>query len=300
MFGFLFKKVIVGTPSRGEWLNLRVRWITEGSLIPDEQLDRARIVAGQLLPTDFEWIPSLLKLEFSPPAHLRENFAEFCSWADARFDSIFLMLQEAGAPAMPVLHHIARGVYDWPQGMALGLLAELAAQGVEVEASAYLVSKELKYWRYETVMRGIHGVCKFAACNEQVADALLKLASDWGSEDPIEELEILEPLSMFAPGLAGRRAASLYHLMQEAGRGTPRTALHEGFVVNEKGEISGEQPPVSGLTEDYHAIRAALALQRIYPARPEIREQLLHWREHHGSQSVRQQLSELLSADSVE
>lgn len=295
MLGFLFKKLMVGEPSRGEWLNLRIRWITEGSLIPDEQLNRARLVAGQLLPKDFEWIPSLLNLEFSPPDHLQENFAGLCSWADARFDSIFLMLREAGAPAMPVLHHIARGVYDWPQGMALGVLAELAAQGVEVEASAYLVSKELKYWRYETVMRGIYGVCKFAACNEQVADALLKLASDWGSDDPIEELGILEPLSMFAPGLAARRDSLLYQLMQEAGRGTPRTAIHEGFVVNEKGEISGEQPAVSGLTKDYHAIRAALALQRIYPERLDIREQLLHWRDHHENPTMRQQLCELLS-----
>ena len=298
MFAGLFKKLVVGVPSRGEWLNLRIRWITEGSLLVDEQLVRARVVAAQLLPGDFEWIPSLLRLDFSPPQNLGEEFSGFCSWADARFESIFLLLREAGAPAMPVLHHIVRGAYDWPQGMALDVLAELAARGIEPEASAQLVCRNLESWRYETVMRGIQGLCKFAACNDQVADALLELACDWGSEDPIEELEILEPLSVFAPALAAKREASLCNLMQQAGRGVPRSAFHEGFVVNENGEISGEQPPVSGLTEDYHAIRAALALWRIYPHRPELREQLLQWRDQHGNPSVRDQLADLLSEDS--
>ena len=290
MLGFLFRR----GPTRGEWLNLRIRWITEGSLLPDQQSVRAGVVAGELLPGDFEWIPSLLSLEFSPPDSLRDQFSGFCSWADARFDSIFLMLRAAGAPAMPVLHHIVRGAYDWPQGMALGLLAELAAQGIELQASADLVAKNLKFWRYETIMRGMNGICRLAACNDQVAEALLELAADWGSDDPIEELQILEPLSVFAPRVAARRESALTELMGKTGRGVPREPVREGFVVNEAGEVSGDVPEVSGLTEDYQAIRAALALQRTYPDRLELRAQLEHWRDHHRDQAVRSQLAEVL------
>ncbi|ODT68176.1 hypothetical protein ABS71_09985 [bacterium SCN 62-11] len=277
-----------------QWLNLRIRWITEGSLIPDEQSSRARIVAAEMMPEDFDLISSVLRLEFSAPAHLKEQFSEFCSWADARFESIFLMLRQCGAAAVPVLRRITTGVYDWQQGMALGVLADLASQGFDTEATAQLVSRELKYWRYETLQRGLNGVCKLAACNESVADALLKLGADWGKDDPIEELGILETLSVFAPNVAARREAELYNLMRQAGRGVPRPPILEGFVVDEAGEVFGELPEASGLTEDYHAIRAALALNRIYPDRPEPREQLEHWRDHHGNKSVREQLAELL------
>lgn len=297
MFGFfsLKKGRQPVLSERTQWLNLRIRWITEGALIPEQQLARARVVAGQMDAADFDLIPAVLRLEFSAPTHLKEQFSEFCSWADTRFESAFLMLKESGAPAMSALRRIALGEYDWQQGMALGVLAELAAQGIEADATAQLVSRELKYWRYETVLRGLNGICKFAACNDKVADALLDLAADWGKDDTIEELGILEPLSVFAPRVAEKRQSVLYSLLDEGGRGVPRTPFQEGFVVTENGEPFGELPEVSGLTDDYHAIRAALALQRIYPDRPELREQLEHLRDHHANSSLRDELSDLLA-----
>lgn len=84
--------------------------------------------------------------------------------------------------------------------------------------------------------------------------------------------------------------------MRKTGRGVPREPVLEGFVVNEAGEVTGDLPDVSGLSEDYHAIRATLALQRIYPDRPELRAQLEHWRDHPANPAIRDQLAEVLSS----
>lgn len=66
MLGYFYRWAQRDPSLRAGQLNLHIRWVTEGSLVPGQQEERAGVVASELQSDDFGWIPALLLQEFAP------------------------------------------------------------------------------------------------------------------------------------------------------------------------------------------------------------------------------------------
>ena len=216
----------------------------------------------------------------------------------ARQHAIFEILYHFREASLPVLRKIAFGPYDWTQANAVDVLCRLAAEGIETETIANEIIKDIPNWRYEAILYTINSLAQFAPRAPNVMNSLHEMVKEWASDDPIEAMDILEPLAKHAPDAARKHENLLRGIMREAGEGT-RSPLADGQVVELQSDdgqtiVGAAAGPSHPSIPDYHAIRSALILQQLFPADDEVLAKLTDWAENHPEQQVRSELKERL------
>jgi hypothetical protein len=282
-------------------INEKIRWIAQ--TIKDRKIfqERAATVAGELGNGDIEILPQFFHNESSPPPELQADFPGFGDWLSARQFAIFEVLYNFREAALPVLRRVAFGTYDWTQANAIEILCRFGIEGIEREQLAEEIAAELPNWRSEAILYAMNGLAKFSPYAPALTEALQNLAEEWGADEPIEALEILEPLVRHAPQTARQQEHLLRQVMRESGIGQ-RSPLSDGQVVNlEESEEQMVWVAQSGRSHpsilDYHAIRAALMLYQLNPTDNEVITYLREWAEHHPNEQVRREVAETVGME---
>lgn len=261
----------------------------------------AKAAADELQPSS---IPGLRELFHEPPPmppDVAVQFTRYGAWMAACQCAIFEILYNFREASLPLVREVAFGVYDWTQANAIDILGRFGIDGIEREKIAGELAFALPKLRYEAVLYSINSLTRFAPYAPPLMEALDRMIVEWSEDDPIETLELLEPLSRNAPEQARKYEPVLRSILTDTGRGV-RDPLADGQVVETEDSegntavVAASGPTYSSIA-DLHAIRATLILKGLFPEDIEIRRRLEDWASSHPDESVRAELSEELQAE---
>ena len=228
------------------------------------------------------------------PREARKRYSGFMAWMDASRDAVYELLYAGGVPALGCLRRIAFGEYDWYQSRAVLVLCRLASEGIQTDEITTDIVRAVETWEWETVCGSLPGLSLLAIHSSELAQKLLQLSDDWAQDEPIEQLEVLEPLSIHVPEVARERVDALYRLMREQGKGMARSELADGHTVVVGNEIQAQSGRAYPRVPDLHAIRAGLVLRRLRPEDSEVEGILRDWAENHPDPRIQRELNEIL------
>lgn len=261
--------------------------------------ERARQAAQELGPQSIPALLSLMHRQGLEPPELKEDLQGLGAWLSLWQAALFEILYHLREAALPALRGVAYGEYDWTQCTAIGILCRLAIEGLERERIAAEIVADIPNWRYEAVLSTVDDLAQLAPYAPPVAGKLQEMAKEWAEDDPIEAMEIIGPLVRHAPETAAVFEPTLRHILREVGRDS-RSPLADGQVVqidSRDGEaafvaLSG---PTYPSLPDFHAVRAAMLLNDLFPGDPEATKSLQQWAEDHPDEAARQEIAEYLS-----
>lgn len=263
---------------------------------PHEFQAHARDVVQQL---DAEQIDALTTFFHSPPAKpadVHDKFDRLGEWLSVCQYAIFEILYNCQEAALPLLRRVAFGPYDWTQARAIEVLCRFAREGIETETIAIELSQELRSWRYEAIMSTLPALAQCAAIAPSLLETLHALIREWQTDpDPIDAFEIIWYLSTTVPGAIRQYEIFIRRLMRGEGL-HGRSPLMDGHVVVTAAddhilETAAKSGPSYPAIPDYHAIRAAFTLVRLFPADEEALAALQHWITTHPDPSIRQEIA---------
>lgn len=273
----------------------RLYWVAEAHADLVERDRRARQVAQELTDRQYAQFPSLLANWTWTPHQFRPSCPGLFDWMDIWQAALFAVLRFSGGKGLATLRRVGFGPYDWPQGVAINVLATLASEGVETKQVNAEILAAIDGWRWETQMRALPGLAALSKESEGIAAWIEKQLIQVGSDDLIDALEWLEILVEPAPEMAKRHADLARRVAEDSGRGIPRTPLQDGQPVFEDGRLlvqSGREYPS---IPDLHAIRASLILLQLFPEEAQHQKALQDWAESHPDEQLRAELRQRLS-----
>jgi hypothetical protein len=240
------------------------------------------------------------ELLLKPPARPGgpgKALSDYVSWVEAYHAALFEVWYHVGARALPALRAIAFGPYDWTQADATRVLCRLALQGLETDLTAQQIADALPNWRYEQVLRTCEAVATLAARSPALQAAYDQQIEAWANDNPVDALELVAQVATFSPDHARARFDPFLRAALAGGVLEGRTEFAGGgvFLEHEDGKLQRVDKG-SDLPQDpeYHRIRAAVVLRRLFPADESIRLQLQHWAAHYPDPGVRDGLGALL------
>ncbi len=122
----------------------------------DEFKVQGRISALELGSTKIDELVKYFHKNPPEPEELLETtgkYGLFGVWMDVCQNAIFEILFNFGGEAIPKLHEIAFGEYDWTQYKAINTLCRLVNNGVESDDFLLKLEKHLPSFRYEAYIR---------------------------------------------------------------------------------------------------------------------------------------------------
>jgi hypothetical protein len=261
----------------------KILWVAVSIKSRDTFRARAKTAAEEL---GQEYINKLVEYLHNPPEKPKEAAGEFNKlgeWLSVCQHSIFEILYNFREAALPLLHRIAFGPYDWTQANAIEILCRLASEGVETEGIAEEICREMPEWRYEAIMYSLPHLAMLAAKSPLLMNSLRCLISEFES-DPIDAFEVIINIASFAPDAAREYETFLRGLM--CGEGLEnRPAFLDSKLMETENEGRKTLAAMSGHSypdiPDFHSIRAAFLLQKLFPDDEEVRAVLQQWSETH-------------------
>lgn len=256
---------------------------------------KAKAAADVLGPASIRQLRKCFHKPPPKPAEASDRFNRLGEWMENCQFAIFEILYYLREPALPLLHAVADGPYDWTQPKAINVLCRLAIEGVDAQSTAWLVLRRLKTWSYETSLNARDAIAHLATISPDVMRAFHAWVRDWQDDgDPVDAFELVAALSRRAPAAAREHEAFLRGLMRGKGLEN-RTALLDEKCTQVK---PGVFAAVSGIEyphlPDFHAIRAAAVLRRLFPDDAEAIARLQTWSQSHPEESIRNQIVTLL------
>jgi hypothetical protein len=272
----------------------RIAWVAASIKDAEVFKDRARIAAEQLGPQSIRGLPRFFHNPPEEPSDVTGQFPGLGDWMAACQFAIFEILYHFREASLPLLRRVAFGPYDWTQANAIDILCRFGIEGIQRERIAQELAEDFPNWRYEAITYSIESLAKFAAFAPPVMQVLEDLIREWGKDDPIDALEIIEPLVRNVPESAKMYEPELRELMRTTGRQLrdPLCDGHVGELTLEDGTtaiVAGG--PTHPSVEDYHAIRAAFLLKELFPDDTEVRANLEEWAESHPDAQMRKEIT---------
>ncbi len=270
----------------------KIAWVAASITTPETFHQRARLAAEALGPRCIPGLPAFFHKPPAIPGEVKDQFQGLGQWMEACQAAIFVILYYFREAALPLLRKVAFGLYDWTQARAIEILCKFALEGIERQQIERELAQALPQLRYETVMRIAGSLAQLAVVTPQLKAAFHALIREYMQDDPVDALDLIEALAFADPSSARGYEMFLRRLM----RGEMLTGRHpllDGAVLELKPDGS-EIVHGTPLPDDFHAIRAALVLLRLFPDDETVLAALHHWIATHPDEKVRQELLQQL------
>jgi hypothetical protein len=268
---------------------------------PNEFQAHAHRVAQQLDAEQIDALPTFFHNPPAKPADVYDKFERLGEWLSVCQYAIFEILYNCREAALPLVRRVAFGPYDWTQARAIEVLCRFAREGIETETIAIDLSQELPSWRYEAIISTLPALTQCAAIAPSLLKTLHSLIREWETDpDPIDAFEVIWYLSTTVPEAVRQYEPFIRRLMRGEGL-HDRSPLMDGQVVvtavdDHVLEAVAKSGPSYPAIPDYHAIRAAFTLVRLFPAdeEEEALAALHRWITTHPDPTIRQEIAATL------
>lgn len=232
------------------------------------------------------------------PPDTIEEFPGFLDWdyaCHAAGIQIFYYLKDL---ALPALLELLRDKDEDLQCQATRLLIRFYVEDIQTSRIVRALKEVFPTWNYGVQVYTAGGLAVIAGKEPDLLNLLEATAREWAANDPVDALEIIEPLANAEPQHAQVFAPLLRDIMRNYGRGLrdPRLDGHDTtqWIDGEEYTVLASGRPRHPNIIDFHAIRAAICLCDMLPGDAEAINHLQHWATSYPDTNKRQEIQAIL------